>query len=138
MLIMITELIQRRVIKLIKIFNHQIASCHVKLMTNLGESTDLKFFFVRSLSDDHTLYPQPYASMVSTHNPMRAGMASTVMGGNDRLRNGKLHRRQNDNITIPKISLISNTPLKHSIVEELQCSLQIQKYEALALPISFI
>ena len=25
---------------------------------------------------------------------MRAGMASTVMGGNDRLRNGKLRRRQ--------------------------------------------
>ena len=31
--------------------------------------------------------------MVYTHNPMRAGMASTVMGGNDRLRNGKLLRR---------------------------------------------
>ena len=63
-------------------------------MTNLGESTDLKKFFVRSLSEDHTIYPQPYASMVFAHNPMRTGMASTVMGGNDRLRNGKLQRRQ--------------------------------------------
>ena len=31
-----------------------------------------------------TTFPQPYASR----------MRSTVMGGNDRLRNGKLHRRQ--------------------------------------------
>ena len=46
------------------------------------------------------------------------------------------YRRQNDDITSPKISVISNTPLKHRIVEELQCSVQIQKSEALALPIT--
>ena len=39
----------------------------------MGESTDLKKFFVGSLSKDHTLYPQPYVSMLSTHNPMQAG-----------------------------------------------------------------
>ena len=42
-------------------------------MINLSEGTDLEKIFVRSLSEDHTLYPQPYASMVSTHKPMRAG-----------------------------------------------------------------
>ena len=46
------------------------------------------------------------------------------------------YRRQNDDITIPKISEISNTPLKHRIVEELQRSVQIQKSEAMALPIT--
>ena len=46
------------------------------------------------------------------------------------------YRRQNDDITIPKISVISNTPLKHRIVEELQYSVQIQKSEAMALPIT--
>ena len=46
------------------------------------------------------------------------------------------YRRQNDDITIPKISVISNTPLKHKIVEELQRSVQIQKSEAMALPIT--
>ena len=111
---MITELIQRRVIKLIKIFNHQIASCHVKLVTNLGESTDLKKFFVRSLSDDRTLYPQPYASMFSTHNPMRAGMASTVMGGNDRLRNGKLRRRSPPGkLEIPRPLILGKRPIHY-------------------------
>ena len=43
------------------------------------------------------------------------------------------YRRQNDDITIPKISVISNTPLKHRIVKELQRSVQIQKSKALAL-----
>ena len=47
------------------------------------------------------------------------------------------YRRQNDDITIPKISVISNTPLKHRIVQELQCSVQIQKSEALAVSLIF-
>ena len=47
------------------------------------------------------------------------------------------YRRQSDDNTIPKISVISNIPLKHKIVEELQCSVKIQKSEALTVSLIF-